>query len=171
MIIMVNGAFGVGKTTTTELLAARLPNSMIYDPEEVGYMLWKVTTGVEVRGDFQDLPLWRTLSILVAEQLRKQYQRTLIVPMTLAHSPYFQEIKSGLAKFDPDLYHFCLTASVATIHERLAKRGDAEGAWSFQQTARCVQAFQSSEFQEQIDTEQNNPAAIVNIILSRVRSA
>lgn len=168
---MVNGAFGVGKTTTTELLAAQLPNSMIYDPEEVGYMLWKVTAGVEVRGDFQDLPLWRTLSIIVAEQLRKQYQRTLIVPMTLAYLPYFQEIKRGLAQFDPNLHHFCLTASVTTIHERLARRGDAEGAWSFQQTARCVQAFQSSEFQEQIDTEQNDPETIVNIILSRVRSA
>ncbi len=105
MIIMVNGAFGVGKTTTTELLAAKLPNSMLYDPEEVGYMLWKVTADVEVRGDFQDLPLWRTLVVTVAEQLRQQYQRTLIVPMTLAYLPYFQEIKAGLAKLDPELGH------------------------------------------------------------------
>ena len=168
---MVTGAFGVGKSTITELLASKLPNSMLYDPEEVGYMLWKVTACVEVRGDFQDLPLWGTLTVIVAEQLRKQYKRTLIVPMTLAHLPYFQEIKSGLIKLDPKLYHFCLTASVATIHARLAKRGDVEGAWSFQQTVRCVQALQSSEFQEQLDTEQNKPEAIVKIILSRVRSA
>ncbi|MBQ7827680.1 MAG: AAA family ATPase, partial [Clostridia bacterium] len=39
MIIMINGPFGVGKTTVASLLNERLDNSMIYDPEEVGFML------------------------------------------------------------------------------------------------------------------------------------
>ena len=39
MIIMLNGAFGVGKTSTALLLKSKLPNSMIYDPEMVGYLL------------------------------------------------------------------------------------------------------------------------------------
>lgn len=36
MIIMINGAFGVGKTTTAQALNEELANSMIYDPELVG---------------------------------------------------------------------------------------------------------------------------------------
>jgi deoxyadenosine/deoxycytidine kinase len=39
MIIMINGPFGAGKTTTAQLLQAHIPNSMIFDPEEIGYML------------------------------------------------------------------------------------------------------------------------------------
>lgn len=36
MIIMINGAFGVGKTTTAEALHKKMENSMIYDPEMIG---------------------------------------------------------------------------------------------------------------------------------------
>lgn len=133
-------------------------------------MSWKVTAGVEARGDFQDLPLWRTLTVIVAEQLRKQYRRTLIVPMTLANPSYFCEIKTGLAQLDPELYHFCLTASVATIHARLTNRGDVAGNWAFQQTVRCVEALQAPEFQEHIDTEQQNAQDVVQIILSRIHA-
>ncbi|MDY0393289.1 AAA family ATPase [Virgibacillus halophilus] len=39
MIIMINGAFGVGKTTVANRLQKELDNSMIFDPEEVGFML------------------------------------------------------------------------------------------------------------------------------------
>ena len=39
MIIMINGAFGVGKTTIANELLKEIKNSMIYDPEEVGFML------------------------------------------------------------------------------------------------------------------------------------
>ncbi|GLI84134.1 hypothetical protein ANABIO32_18340 [Rossellomorea marisflavi] len=42
MIIMINGAFGAGKTTLANALCKELPGSMIFDPEEVGYMLRNV---------------------------------------------------------------------------------------------------------------------------------
>ena len=32
MIILVNGSFGVGKTTVAELLVNRIPNSLLYEP-------------------------------------------------------------------------------------------------------------------------------------------
>ncbi len=34
MIIFINGAFGVGKTTIAENLVSRIPNSLLFDPEE-----------------------------------------------------------------------------------------------------------------------------------------
>lgn len=39
MIIMINGAFGVGKTTISTELVKVVENSMLYHPEEAGYML------------------------------------------------------------------------------------------------------------------------------------
>lgn len=44
MIIMINGAFGVGKTTVASNLVQSIPNSMLYDPEEIGYMLRIIIT-------------------------------------------------------------------------------------------------------------------------------
>ncbi|RYG26955.1 hypothetical protein EON82_01225 [bacterium] len=52
MIVILNGAFGVGKTTLANALLAQQPDWMIFDPEEVGAMLWKICP--EPRGDFQD---------------------------------------------------------------------------------------------------------------------
>ena len=39
MIIWINGSFGVGKTSTAELLKNELDKSVIYDPEEIGGFL------------------------------------------------------------------------------------------------------------------------------------
>jgi 2-phosphoglycerate kinase len=42
MIFMINGAFGVGKTTVANELLKVIENSMLFDPEEVGYMVRNV---------------------------------------------------------------------------------------------------------------------------------
>jgi 2-phosphoglycerate kinase len=44
MIIMINGAFGVGKTSVANELQKTINNSMIFDPEEIGYMLRNIIT-------------------------------------------------------------------------------------------------------------------------------
>lgn len=72
MIIMINGAFGVGKTSVAEALNQTLDNSMLYDPEEVGFMLRNIVTekvleSDEKTNDFQDLELWKTLTVEVAK--------------------------------------------------------------------------------------------------------
>lgn len=52
MIIWLNGGFGSGKTTLAGELHRRLPSALVYDPEDVGLMLWK---WLEPNDDFQDL--------------------------------------------------------------------------------------------------------------------
>jgi chloramphenicol 3-O-phosphotransferase len=172
MIIMLNGAFGVGKSTVAARLQAALPNSMIYDPEVVGYMLRHLLQGLPMneaeKYDFQNIDMWRTLVVSVGNELVKRYQRHLIVPMTLVNPDYFHHIRAGLTQMDGELYHFALVASVTTIHQRLSQRGDTAGSWSFAQTERCVSALQGDEFREQIDTEAYEPDQIVTIILQRV---
>ena len=58
MIIWINGAFGAGKTALAEELHRRLPDAVLYNPEDVGLMLWKQ---MRPDGDFQHLP--RTLML------------------------------------------------------------------------------------------------------------
>lgn len=73
MIIMLNGSFGVGKSTTAIALAERIPNSLIFDPEEVGQLVRRITDGArsteEETDDFQDIRLWRSLTVITVQQL------------------------------------------------------------------------------------------------------
>ncbi len=146
MILMINGPFGVGKTSVAARLTKALPNAMLYDPEEVGYMLRSIVTeevmhDSERTQDFQDLNLWRQLVVEVAGRLVKEYDRDLIVPMTLCNPDYFRYIRNGFERISTAVFHFCLTADYGTIHARLTKRGDAPGSWAFRQTERCLKAY------------------------------
>ena len=129
MIIMINGAFGVGKTTVANKLLEDLDNFMLFDPEEIGFMLRHVIPDEikklnERTDNFQDLEMWRSLTVTVAEQLQKTYGKNLIVPMTIYNKDYFEYIFNGFKKIDEQTYHFCLTAKKETIHQRLLDRGE-----------------------------------------------
>jgi hypothetical protein len=63
MIIWLNGAFRAGKTALAEELHRRLPAAVVFNPEDVGLMLWK---WLEPNDDFQDLPSWRELVVATA---------------------------------------------------------------------------------------------------------
>ena len=92
MIIWLNGGFGSGKTTLAEELHRRLPDAVVYDPEDVGTMLWN---WMRPNGDFQDLASWRELVVATALSLRRHHADTLIVPMTLIRDAYQAEILGG----------------------------------------------------------------------------
>ena len=94
MIIWINGGFGAGKTTLAEELHRRLPDAIVYDPEEVGLMLWK---WLPRDGDFQHLPSWRELVVATGLSLRRHHADTLIVPMSLIRDAYRAQILGGLA--------------------------------------------------------------------------
>jgi adenylate kinase family enzyme len=169
MIIMINGAFGVGKTTISNELLKEVKNCMLYDPEEIGYMLRNVIPD-EVKqheaktGDFQDLHLWKELTVNMAKLLINKYKVNLIVPMTIRNPEYFNYIKNGFQSIDEQTYHFCLTASKNIIYERLRNRGEKEGNWCFQQTEKCLKAYKENNFGEYIDTENVRVAVIIDNI-------
>lgn len=173
MIIMINGAFGVGKTSVASGLKEQIDNSIIYDPEEVGFMLRniipkEIKSKVENTEDFQDLELWRKLTVTVAGDLIDKYNVSLIVPMTIYKKEYFDYIYSGFKELDKDIYHFCLTASYDTIHRRLENRGDVKGSWAYQQTAKCLNSFKEYDFSEYLNTEICTVDEITDIILQKV---
>lgn len=171
MIIFINGSFGVGKTTVAELLVKRLPNSLLFDPETVGYMLRHILNPIISNYDFQDLPQWRPLVVTVASMLKEGYGRTLIMPMTIWHKPYFEEIIGGLRQIEPDFHHFCLLAPEETIHRRLTQRGNPpeQYPWLQERVERCTESLHAPEFATHIDTNAKTPAAIVTEILLSIK--
>ena len=119
VIIWINGGFGAGKTTLAEELRRRLPGAVVYDPEEVGIMLWK---WIEPNGDFQHLPSWRELVVATALSLRKHHAETLIVPMSLIRDAYRAEILGGLADAGEQVLHVFLEVDAGVLRERLNAR-------------------------------------------------
>jgi len=173
MIIMVNGAFGAGKTTVSEELLRRIDGSMLYDPEFVGFLLREIVpddakSADEQTGDFQDLRPWKSLVVKVAEEIKNTYGKHLIVPMTIRKREYFEEIVNGFKRIDPKTYHFCLMASKETIHNRLRSRGEEDGNWCFQQTDACLDAFEDSIFEQKIWTEDKTVNEIAEEIMRKV---
>lgn len=172
MIIIINGPFGVGKTAVANELLKRMPNSMRYDPEEVGFMLRNLIPACvrepsENTDDFQDLELWRILTTQVAEEIVRKYRKTLIVPMTLWKRDYFDFIFNRFTQV-ATTFHFCLLAKKETVHQRLIERGDAVGSWPFLQTDKCLRSFSGFDFGEYIDTERTDISGVCEIILNSI---
>jgi hypothetical protein len=173
LIIMLNGAFGVGKSTVAKVLVDRLaPNAHLFDPERVGTMVRRVTQGIRTHDedteDFQDIALWRSLTAQTAAALLAQVHGTLAVPMTLANPACFREIKGGFERIEPAVRHFCLMASGRTIHRRLFSRGHLPGSWPWKRTTRCLAALRSPEFAEHLDTEHVTVGQITDKIIEEL---
>ena len=119
MIIWINGGFGAGKTTLAEELSRRLPDAVLYDPEQVGIMLWK---WLRPNGDFQHLPSWRELVVATALSLRRHHADTLIVPMSLIRDAYRDQILGGLADAGEQVLHVFLELDAGVLRDRLNTR-------------------------------------------------
>jgi hypothetical protein len=147
MICWVNGSFGAGKTTLTEELKARCPGALVFDPEEVGFMLRGMVPPAP-SGDFQDLPAWRLLVVETGRILVQQYGGLVIAPMTVVDPGYAREIFGGLAAYGVPVRHFFLKVPAARLRERITAQvmhpdpqRDAEvRQWRLAQVDRCTAA-------------------------------
>lgn len=128
MIIWINGAFGAGKTTLAQQLHRRMPEALEFDPEYVGYLLRKWVP-MPSSGDFQDIPLWRTLVADFATGMAKQYERPVIVPMTLIHPGYRRDIFERIQDGGVGLLHVFLDLPADELRRRInAQVLDADDA-------------------------------------------
>lgn len=64
-------SIGAGKTQTAHELHRRIPDSFLYDPENVGYFLRENLPASTLTADFQDLPMWRTINQSVLSYMDK----------------------------------------------------------------------------------------------------
>ncbi|MFF9127894.1 AAA family ATPase [Streptomyces sp. NPDC014889] len=120
MIVWINGAFGSGKSTLVEELRPRWPEALVFDPEMIGFVLREI---VEVpTGDFQDLRQWRRQVANMAAGLVEEYQRPLLVPMTLVNPAYLDEILDALKAEGVNIHHFFLKVPADVLVKRIESR-------------------------------------------------
>ena len=175
MIVLLNGAFGVGKTSVAAELRRQLPGSAVFDPEHVGWVLRRLPRWIPFDGadtdDYQDMPAWRRWSVRGAVAVRR-FRRTVVVPMAFTNAAYLSEVTTGLLLRDPDLHVFCLRAPLAVVHARLDGRGHDAGPWVRRRAAECVEAHRDGDpaYGEPVDTEGRSPAEIAADIRARVSS-
>ena len=167
MIVFINGAFGVGKTTVAETLVGRLPGSVLFDAELIGFLLRRIVTPIENPADFQDLTLWRSLTVTTARELRATYGRTLIMPMTIARPDYFREVVGSLRATEPDLHHFTLTAAPTTLEARILQSGEAI-PWRLDHLLTCTTALAAPTFAAHIATDGRTPDEVADAIVARL---
>jgi hypothetical protein len=169
MVVMINGSFGVGKTTVARLLRRALPGSVIYDPEWFGFVLKRVPEQFYFPkpkpDDYQHTKLWRS-SIVAGIQLFRFFTRgPVIVPMAFCDRQYFDEVVAGIESFESKLKIFCLKASLETVRQRLVGRGDrieGDGTdWIARRIVECAEAHQNPHFGEPVETENRTAQEIV----------
>ncbi|WP_405614127.1 AAA family ATPase [Streptomyces sp. NBC_01508] len=157
MLLWINGPFGGGKTQTAHEIARRLPGSVVCDPEHVGFGLHRMTPA-GLRGDFQDLPVWRQGVHDVLDLTLRKHDGTVVAPMTLVDDGYFKEIVGRLREEGHDVRHFALLAERETVLKRLAERGLGRGLkWESFAVAKldhCLERLSRPEFGEHIRTDE-----------------
>jgi hypothetical protein len=175
MVVFLNGAFGIGKTTVARRVRRLVPGSAVFDPELVGLVLRRLPGWLELEGrgtdDFQDLAAWRRTSILGIRALRA-VRRTVIVPMALSRLDYLSELRRGVERFEPEVRHFCLVAPLPVVLERLARRGGdlshPSMAWQVRRAEECCTAHRAAAYTEHIQAAERTPGQIAAELAARI---
>ena len=166
MILWINGAFGSGKTTTAYELHRKIKNSYVYDPENVGYFMWKNSpkaAGLR-NGDFQDIELWREMNYKLLKLISEKYDGILIVPMTLVNPEYYKEIVGRLTDDGIKIKHFILHANKETLIKHLKVRGLGSlkrDSFAVNAIDRCIYSFENYITDEKIIVDNKNVDDIV----------
>ncbi|HUQ53793.1 MAG TPA: AAA family ATPase [Gammaproteobacteria bacterium] len=171
MVIFINGSFGIGKTTVARGLVARLPGSVLFDPELHGLVLQRLARPFKRIDDFQDLRAWRAGSVRLI-RLARLLRPTVVVPMAFSNEAYLGEVVDGIRSFDVDTLHFCLTAPLAVVQHRLQQREGRRGPtpWQLRRAAECCTEHQRPQYAVHVATQDRSSHDVVEDMLTQLRS-
>ena len=180
MIIWINGAFGAGKTTVSELLIKRLPEAYLFDPEAIGYIIQKTFPPARSM-DYQDLIMWRKLVIQFINESKVQFDAPLIIPMTLVVPEYLQEIFTSITNADNTVFHFFLHTEKEELKKRITnqilfennlEQDEQTRQWRLDQIDRCYAAGENMPKQTIIlDSNSHSPDELVEKILKHFHNS
>lgn len=175
-VVWLNGAFGVGKTTVADGLRSRWPNAALFDPEGLARLLRGALPAGERPSDYQDLALWRRLTVEAICGICEQ-SRLTIVPMTMVNKEHFREVVGGLQHAGVTVSHFSLVARPTTIRRRLLKRQltrpihPKSTLWALRRVESASTALCAATFAEVVDTDGMAAAEVVSRIAGSVETA
>lgn len=132
MILWISGAYGVGKSTLAEVLAANLTDALVFDAEEVGNAVRGNYPDCPYGYIFEDYPLWGQFCQMLLWDIHRRFHRNILVPMTLLRRESYQ-ILEGLRQDGIETHLVILEAEHQTIHDRILARGEEEGCWCMEQ--------------------------------------
>ena len=174
MIIWINGTFGVGKTTMAGHVVAMSERLRLFDPEWVGYLLRHNLADHEVT-DFQQLPPWRTLVPVVADEIARFTGQHLVAVQTVLDEEYWREILDGLGARDLEVFHVVLDADADTLHTRID--ADPEGidirGWRHEHVEKYLaqRAWLSASADLVVDTAAMDAGQAAATVFASVRGA
>lgn len=134
MIIWISGAYGVGKSTLAEAMAARMENARIFDAEEVGNAVRENYPSCPYGYIFEDYPLWAEFCFLLLKDIHERFHENLLVPMTLLREKSYdliQRLRNAGIKTELII----LVADYKTICDRILMRGEDEDCWCMKNIA------------------------------------
>lgn len=134
MIVWISGAYGVGKSTLAEAMAARLENALVFDAEEVGNAVRGNYPNCPYGYIFEDYPLWGEFCCLLLKDIHDRFRRDILVPMTLMRQGSYRIIQR-LKDDGIETELVILEADEQTIHDRILQRGEEEGCWCMEHIA------------------------------------
>ena len=167
-VLWINGCFSSGKTAVATLLAERIPETFVLDPEAIGEVLRDRLVPPELYpGDFQDLSLWREFTREAVVDAAEHFDGVVIVPMTVARPAYFEEVIAAAGR-RVHLDHVTLVASRETILARESRRADDTGAWAQKTVDWVLPALADDRFAVHIDAETQTAPEVADDILRRM---
>lgn len=171
MLLLINGPFGVGKTTVARELIQLLPNALLFDPELIGAFLRQLLGPLAAGGEYQDLPLWRRLTVELATCVTAEHGVDLVIPMTLWRRAYLDEITAGFRASGDELTCVQLVASRETLTRRILSRPDADGphAWAFAHIESGLAMAHDPTFGLPIATDDCSPVQVAERLLAELR--
>lgn len=171
MVIFINGSFGIGKTTVSRLLVQQLPRGVLFDPELIGVVLLRLLGPWRRVDDFQDLGIWRKSSITLINLICR-LRGVVVVPMAFSNESYLRQFLTDVRRRDSETFHFCLTAPLPIVRERLRSREARRGPtqWQLRRSAECCESHRRPEFAEHIATEGRSPREIAQEVVERIRA-
>lgn len=162
-IIWINDPFGLGKNRTAQALQERMVEGFLFDPEEMGLALKKLTPNFS--GDPQNHPMWIPLMLDALQYAARESAGVpVIVPVAVWDIQRHRRLMSGLKDRGLEVHHFTLLLSVETVQARL-RRGDQLDA---SQIHKKMLDFQGEAFATHIHADEKSANVLAEEIATLV---
>ena len=173
MIIIINGPYGVGKTTVTKNLIKKIPSSILFDTERLGFFLYDLIPDNK-KCDWIEIDLWKQFVVDVGLFVKKEYNQNIIIPQTILNKSTLSFILNEFKNKGEKVYYFCLMGKKEILKDRLIKRVKEQGMehligtsdfYAFERIDECLEVFGG---EKSIDTSDKSINEISNILLSKI---